>query len=506
MEAFFPKATPEQVGISSQDVIDFIEQLESEDVCMHSVLLIRRGKLAAEAYYAPHTADTMHRMFSVTKSFTSLAVGLLESEGKLSLDDPIVDHFPEKLPRTGLHPYIAQITIRDMLMMATAHARTTYIPYIRTGDPDWVKSFFVEEPTHFPGTLFYYDTSASHTLAALVEKLAGMPMLEYLRTKFLDEIGFSKEAYIIPDPMGVSMGGSGLVAKPLDLAKVAWIVMNGGKWQGKQYLPPDYLEAAVSRQIATVSTANDLVEDKPGYGYQFWRVKNNGFGMFGMGGQLAVCFPDEDLLLVTTADTQDYHREGTILDLFFKTVFANLSDCPLPEDSGKQQELDKRLARCAIRPLKGIEPEAGFTGWCLEGGESGEYVFADNPMGLQSLSLSLSSGTEAAVFPGSASAWTEGVLHFTNKTGSHALRFGINRLISGKFPHYGYCCAASGAWASPDTFVIKCHIIDYQLGKVTIRLAFKDGAVTVGMRKVMETGLNEFSGVASGTRDHGTSP
>lgn len=138
MGAFFPKATPEQVGISSQHVIDFLDELERADVCMHSVLLIRHGKLAAEAYYAPYTADTPHRMFSVTKSFTSLAIGLLAAEGRLSLDDRIVDHFPEKLPEAGAHPYINQITIRDMLKMATAHASTTYK---RTSDPDWVKSF-----------------------------------------------------------------------------------------------------------------------------------------------------------------------------------------------------------------------------------------------------------------------------------------------------------------------------------------------------------------------------
>lgn len=486
MGAFFPKATPEQVGISSQHVIDFLDELERADVCMHSVLLIRHGKLAAEAYYAPYTADTPHRMFSVTKSFTSLAIGLLAAEGRLSLDDRIVDHFPEKLPEAGAHPYINQITIRDMLKMATAHASTTYK---RTSDPDWVKSFFTVEPTHLPGTLFYYDTSASHTLAGLVEKLAGMPMLDYLRSKFLDEIGFSKAAYILTDPMGVSMGGSGLVAQPMDVAKVAWVVMQGGCWQGRQFLPQDYLKEAVSKQIATVTTANDLVDDS-GYGYQFWQVKNNGYGMFGMGGQLAICFPEKDLLLVTTADTQDDRRgDGIILDLFFKTIFANLSGTPLAENPEKQRELAERLARCAIKPLKGIdqaEAKTGFAGALLGGGRTGEYIFAENSMGLRSLSLHIDEEDT-------------GTLFFTNKSGNHALRFGLGHLEVSRFPKHNYRCAASGAWAAPDTFVLKCHIIDYALGKVLIQMAFTADAVTVGMRKVMETGLAEFSGIASGT-------
>jgi len=481
MDAFFQQATPEQVGIRSQHVIDFLNELEKADVCMHSVLLIRHGRLAVEAYYAPYTAETLHRMFSVTKSFTSLAIGLLAEEGKLSLDDRIVDHFPEKLPQAGVHPYTAQITIRDMLRMATAHAATTYK---RTSDPDWVKSFFTVEPTHLPGTLFNYDTSSSHTLAGLVEKLTGMPMLDYLRSKFLDEIDFSKNAHILTDPMGIAMGGSGLVAAPMDLAKVAWIVMNGGSWRGKQYLPQDYLEAAVNKQIATVSMANDLVEDS-GYGYQFWRVKNNGFGMFGMGGQLAICFPEKDLLLVTTADTQgDRRGDGIISELFFKTIFNHLNNGPLPEDPGIQEELNQRLARCAIKPLSGIDHQ-GSEAPFLKGGKTGEYVFDDNPMGLSSLAVGFSGKSE-------------GILHLTNQTGSHTLRFGMGKLIVSQFPHYGYRCATSGAWAASNTFVIKSHIIDYELGKVMIRLAFKDDAVTVGMRKVMETGLREFAGIASG--------
>ena len=204
MAEFFPKASPESVGICSQSVMDFFDRLEANDVCMHSVLIIRDGKLAVETYYHPYQADTLHRMFSVTKSFTSLAIGLLAEEGRISLDDKIIDYFPEKLPAKGVHPYTAKITIRNMLMMATAHAGTTISGHrIRLGEELLYR-------TSYPSarTLFHYDTSASHTLCGLVEKLTGMPLLDYLRTKFLDEIGFSKDAYILHDPVGVSMGGS----------------------------------------------------------------------------------------------------------------------------------------------------------------------------------------------------------------------------------------------------------------------------------------------------------
>src|SRR5690554_6067515 len=147
MDRFFAYAKPEEVGIRSEHVQDFIVKLDAYDLCMHSVLLIRRRKLVAEAYYAPFTAKTLHRMFSVTKSFTSLAIGLLQEEGKLSLDHQIADYFPEKLPNQGLHPYLRETTIRDMLIMASPHATTTYQ---RRPVEDWVQSFFAVEPTHPP--------------------------------------------------------------------------------------------------------------------------------------------------------------------------------------------------------------------------------------------------------------------------------------------------------------------------------------------------------------------
>lgn len=137
-------------------------------------------------------------MYSISKSFTSIAIGLLIDEGKLSFDDKICDYFQDKLEKET-PSYIKEITIRDMLKMATAHKSTTYKQY---DGNDWVKSFFVLEPSHMPGTVFSYDTSSSHVLAALVERLSGKSILDYLRDKFLNEIGFSKEARWLKDPKG----------------------------------------------------------------------------------------------------------------------------------------------------------------------------------------------------------------------------------------------------------------------------------------------------------------
>ena len=177
----FLKDSPENVGIKSTCITNCLERLDRQGIPMHSFLLLRHNKLVAEGYYAPYTPDKLHRMFSISKSFTSIAIGLLADEGKISLNDPIVQYFPEKLPE-NLHPWIAQMTIRDMLMMRTCHAATTYKFDMQK---DWVESFFTVPPTHPSGKLFHYDTSSPHTLCALVEKLTGEDMLTYIKRSLL---------------------------------------------------------------------------------------------------------------------------------------------------------------------------------------------------------------------------------------------------------------------------------------------------------------------------------
>ena len=113
MFQLFPTATPEEVGIDSQWLMNFCKRLEEQQLPLHSALIMRHGKVCMETYYKPYTRDTLHRMFSVTKSFVSLGIGLLEAEGKLSLDDKIVDFFPEKLPKPGVHPYICLLYTSD---------------------------------------------------------------------------------------------------------------------------------------------------------------------------------------------------------------------------------------------------------------------------------------------------------------------------------------------------------------------------------------------------------
>lgn len=295
---YIPRVKAEDVGVSPDSIKCFVKRLEDLKLPMHSILIARHRQLIYEAYYEPYKEDSLHRMYSISKSFISIAVGLLVDERRISLEDPIIKYFPEKLPG-DLHPWIKEMTIKDMLCMKTCHYKTTYKEDLTR---DWVESFFITKPHHEPGTIFRYDTSSSHTLCALVEKLTKKPILDYMREKFLEEIGFSKEAYMLKDPFGISMGGSGLVATPMDIMKFALLIMNDGRLGERQLVPAWYIKEATSHQTDN-KVEGAIFEETLGYGYQFWCISHGGFACYGLGGQLAICLPKQDIICITTADT-----------------------------------------------------------------------------------------------------------------------------------------------------------------------------------------------------------
>lgn len=482
----FQTASPEEMGIPSQTLIDFLKKLEDADLPVHSAIIMRHNKIVMETYYKPYERDTLHRMFSVTKSFVSLAIGLLEEEGKLSLDDQIISHFPDKLPEEGVHPYIESMTIKDMLRMASAHDKTTF--KVMNID-DWVKTFFHVVPSHVPGTCFSYDTSSTHTLAALVERLSGMELLDYLRSKFLDELDFSANSYCIKDPVGVSMGGSGMMATPYDLLKVMYVIAHKGRYNDKQLLPEKYLEAATTKQIETYAKSATF-EEMQGYGYQFWRTTHNGVACYGMGGQLSVYLPDEDLIFVTTADAQG--RQGgvqLIYDAFWTTVYPALSaEAITPENTLLSAE-EIKFAQEKLRLFSDSREIMSLRGSdnspIMEKINNKTFILDQNNMGFTKIKLSFDD-------------CKCGQLFYSNRSGDHSINFGLGYNCIQKFPHYNYTTAVSGTWCTEDTFLIKAHLIDECIGNIFFQLAFKDDSVTLMMRKIEETMFNEFDGFTSG--------
>ena len=470
----FERSTPEETGIPSECIVHMIKRLQRRQIPMHSLLLMRHDKLVFEGYYAPCTADSLHRMFSISKSFTSIAIGLLVDEGKLSLGDPIVQYFPEKLPdKDSVHPWIAQMTIRDMLMMRSCHASTTYKLDLKS---DWVGSFFTTPPTHAPGTLFHYDTSAAHTLCALVEKLTGSNMLDYLKEK-LHVLGFSEESYMIKDPFGVSMGGSGLVALASDLMKFGYFIAHRGLVCKEQLISPSYIDLAVSPLTANCVTA-PLPSEAQGYGLQFWRNEQNGFTCYGMGGQLIIFLPYCDLICVTTADTQSIQGGNQqIYDALYEELLPCLQDSALPRDQEARRQLHDTQASLTIKPLESAAmPEI------ISKINNKTFLVQTETSDFQNFSVHFNNDI--------------GTLSFTYKQAAYDVRFGIGTMQTGVFPIYNLRYAASGAWLFDGTLLIRAHIIDAYVGCVQFQLSFHGNGdeLTLFMTKKEESLFHEFQG------------
>lgn len=460
---------PEHMGISSASILRFIERLEEKALPMHSFVLIRHGAILSEGYWAPYTQDSLQRMYSATKSFVSVAVGLLVQDGYIHLDDPVIQYFPDKVVKQP-HPYTEQMTIRDLLKMETVHTRTAtqIVPH-----PDLLKAFFNVTPSHRSGTVFNYDTGASVVLSALVERCTRLPLFEYLRMKVLGKIGFSDEAFC--QKIGsVSHGGSGLLCTSHDLAKFALLCMQHGNWFGFQLVPKDYMRLATSKQVDT--RFSRYGHESYGYGYQFWRTAHNGFALFGMGGQLGICLPDDNLVLVTTADTMENpYGVNLIFDAFWDTIYADLHADSIPEDPEASARLYEKLASLRLP--------------CVDGS-------ADSPIALSIGGKSFQLNENASVFHSLCVGFGPdyGTLEYTTDTGSHELRFGFGHNVHQIFPEAGYECLASGAWVDDETLFIRVYITDQNLGSLQLLLHFgQDGSITLSSRTfgdALLTGMN----------------
>lgn len=483
MSEFFKQVKARDVGIPNDYILNFSKRLEKKHLPMHSIMIMCHDKLVYESFYAPYTRDSLHRMFSVTKSFVSLGIGLLIEEGKLSLDDHIVDFFPDKLPEGQIHPFLQMMTIKDMLEMKSCHRFTTYKA---SGVSDWLGSFFTTKPTHVPGTNFAYDTSSTHTLGLLIERLSGKKFLDYLRDKFLNELEFSKEAYVLTDPTNMSMGGSGLNCSSLDLLKVFYLVVHKGNWFGKQLLPRDYVEDAV-RSHSDNWAKSDVLEEMQGYGYQFWRTSHNGFAMYGMGGQLAVYVPDKDIILITTADAQG--RKGgvqLIYDSFWDEIIDKLDNDKDFNETVSDEEL---LAYANSRKLEVMEASLvspdSFKN-CLKAINNRSYEALDeNVCTIKKFSINIEEEK------------SEGVFNYSNAYGDFSLRFGFGHNVIQNFANYNLKVAASASLRSDKLLDIKIQVIDEVLGNMYFALNFKDPYITVMMRKIEEHTFDEYDGVFS---------
>lgn len=330
-----PRTSPEAQGLSSGAVLSWLDALAADGLELHSFMLMRAGHVIAQGWWSPFTPAQVHHLYSLSKSFTSTAIGLLVADGRLDVADRVVDHFPESLPET-VGEHLAAMRVQDLLTMRTGHAQDVTDALYDAGDTDWVRAVLAQPVQHAPGTHFVYNSAATFLLSALVQRLSGMTVLSFLQTRLAGlDLG---PAHWIENAQGVNLGGWGLHLTTEAIARFGQLFLNRGHWQGQQLVSAAWVDAATSAQVPTGDEPDS--DWAQGYGYQFWRCRHGAYRADGAFGQFCVVMPAQQAVLAVTAGVGNMQR---VLDHTWAHLLAGMGD-PLPEDTAAHAALQ---ARCA---------------------------------------------------------------------------------------------------------------------------------------------------------------
>jgi len=428
------KSTPEAEGISSQAILDFVEAAEKEQPnALHSLMIVRHGRIVAEGWWNPYNADSPHLLYSLSKSFTSTAIGLAVGEDLVSLDDEVISFFPDKVPENPSEN-LSSMRIRDLLRMTTGHASDTYGRI--QGHPDgWVAGFLSLPVEHKPGSIFIYNTGATYMLSATIQKVTGQTLTDFLQPRLFDPLEI-KKPFWRSDPEGINVGGTGLYVTTRDIAKLGQLYLQKGNWKGEQILTEEWVKAATSLQTSNGSSPDSDWDQ--GYGYQFWRCRNNLYRGDGAFGQYCIVMPQHNAVVAITSGSND--MQG-IMNLVWDHLLAALEKEALPANEEALGSLNSKLESLALSTVQGDETQA------IAKTISGKkYTMEGNMQGIDAIAL-VTEGEEKSI-----TFWT--------KEGEQSIPVGYNQMLKGEMIMSGtgkVAAASSGAWTSSDTYKIRMY-------------------------------------------------
>jgi CubicO group peptidase (beta-lactamase class C family) len=336
------RSLPADQGVDPAAVLAFLDAVEADSSLeLHSLMVLRHGKVVAEGWWAPHTPERTRLLYSLSKSFTSTALGFALSEGLFDLDDRVVSHFPE-FAADITDPGSRSVTLRHVASMASGHNRDMIQEALAGDSQEPVRGFLLVPPDEPPGTRFAYSQPCTYTLASVIQRAAGIPLSEYLRPRLFDPLGIGEVGWLSWPP-GREQGFSGLFARTEDIAKLGQLYLRRGRWDDTQLLPESYVAQATSRQIDTADQ-EDNPDWRQGYGFQFW-MSRHGYRGDGAFGQFCIVLPEQDAVVAMTAGTDAMQA---VLDAVWEHLLPGLNSTA--PDDGAQQDLDDRLRSLRLEP------------------------------------------------------------------------------------------------------------------------------------------------------------
>lgn len=336
------RAVPETQGISSEMLCDMLGKLNNRsEMDLHQFMMLRNGKVICECSFAPYQTGMWHISHSMCKSITGMAIGLLISEGRLNLDDRVIDIFGKRKNILGALRQ-RDITVRHLLTMTS---NVSYNEASIFSGNEWTKNFLEASVHDVPGESFEYNSMNSYMLSAMITEITGETMMDYLRPRLWEPLGITK-IFWETSPQNVTKGGWGLFIRPEDAAKLGQLYLQKGMWKGEQIIPEEWVEESIKKQT---DTAKDQ-PDSGGYGYQIWQgIRPGSFAFNGMLGQNVIVYPDLNIVTVTNAANSELFQNGVmreIIESYFDEDFC--VPAVLPENAlayDKLRALEKRLSK-----------------------------------------------------------------------------------------------------------------------------------------------------------------
>tara|TARA_B100001996_G_C18671667_1_gene596985 strand:+ start:4169 stop:5725 length:1557 start_codon:yes stop_codon:yes gene_type:complete len=372
---FFEHSLPENEGVQSENILNFISEIESTVDELHSFIILKNNKNIASGWWSPYAPEIPHIMHSLSKSFTSSAIGIAVDEELLELNDRVISFFPE-YNSNEIDENFKEMRIRDLLTMTTGQKNE--INPSGKNQNNWIELFINAKLDFLPGNHFKYNSYATYMLSAILNKITGENLVDYLYPRLFLPLEIEKPKWE-KCPKGITVGGWGLKIKTQDIAKFGQLYLQNGLWKGKQIISKDWIKMASSKQVDN-SNSQWEIDWKQGYGFQFWKNRYNSYRGDGAFGQYCIVLPEHEMVVAITGSVKSMQA---VLDIFWKEIFSKIQlDVMAEINFNAQQRLIKKLLTLKISPhnSKGlkIKPKVNL---------EKIYYINDNVFGIKSVQL-----------------------------------------------------------------------------------------------------------------------
>lgn len=422
-----PDAAPSEAGVDARGILAVLDALESDpEIRPHGIVVLRDGRRIAQGWWSPYSADRVQLLYSLSKSFTSTAAGLARAEGLLDLDATVLSYFPE-LDGDVTDPRSRAMTVRHLASMTSGHEADT-IDAARALDPlDLVRGFLLLPPEAEPGTLFAYNQPCTYTLAAIIQRVSGRTLVEYLRPRLLDPLGIG-DVFWLEEPAGRDLGFSGLHATTDAVARLGELYRRGGVWGDERVLDEEWVALATRRHIPTPPVPGGP-DWEQGYGFQFW-MSQHGYRGDGAYGQFCVVVPGSGLVVAITSETEPMQK---VLDALWSHLLPAVG---VAGDPAADAELAARLTTLGLEPAAGAAEPSIRDVWDGREFRAGDVV-------------------ETVRVAAGADGWS---VRLTDSAGSLDVPFAPGRWRIDETS--GVPVAASGGWTADGDLVVDMLFLD----------------------------------------------